>query len=231
MECLEFESISGWIQEEHGGLFTDFAFEADVRFDREFDSSADEPISEEFPIGDLENNAKMRNGHIMAVDPIVMCRLLNAVRKWRRVVGDDLVAKQIEVDPGVRAAALWTIEYVAIETASLLEVMDWEGEMKWTQFGHWIRGSGKAIETCNNDNDHPVDASEIDFRIRSCGDPSGSIGSAMLPPVPRQEHLTTLAKLADNQSRQGFENITRFASESYRINFSRPIDSMLFPSS
>ena len=69
----------------------------------------------------------MRHGHVVAIDRI-------AVRSRDRhawvQVGDDLVAVEVEIDPGFAAASLGAAQQPAIEGASGGQVMDGEGEME-----------------------------------------------------------------------------------------------------
>jgi hypothetical protein len=51
------------------------------------------------------------------------------------MMGDDLVAEEIEVDPLSRAAPLRQPKHGAIEMARRAEIIDWKGKMKRRRHG------------------------------------------------------------------------------------------------
>jgi hypothetical protein len=59
-------------------------------------------------------------------------RIGQASRARRRIkVRNDLMAKQVEIDPVIAAPSLFTTQHAAIKSAGGVKVMDRKGEMKW----------------------------------------------------------------------------------------------------
>jgi hypothetical protein len=126
-EGFEFEGIACGIEEEHGCLFADFAFEADVGLDDKSGSGVAETLGESFPLLHREDYTEVRDGDVVAVDGIVM-RLVAV--GGRLEVRDDLVAEEIEVDPLCGAAAFGAAEGGSIECAGGVEVINGKGDVK-----------------------------------------------------------------------------------------------------
>jgi hypothetical protein len=51
-------------------------------------------------------------------------------------VGDDLVPKQVEIDPLFRAPSLWTAKHGAIKVAGSNQIVNREGNVKRSQSRH-----------------------------------------------------------------------------------------------
>ena len=78
----------------------------------------------------------MRHRHLNALD-------LPGILGHHHRPGDvrrDLVAEEIEVDPGIGAASLGAAEDVAVEPARGREIPDEEGVMEWLRHGRRTRG-------------------------------------------------------------------------------------------
>ena len=70
----------------------------------------------------------------MAVDGVVVQRIglrLDA----RLVVGHDLMAKEVEIDPGLGASPLWATENAAVEDPRGRDVIDRERDVKGREPG------------------------------------------------------------------------------------------------
>jgi hypothetical protein len=132
-EGLEFEGVSGGVEEEHSGLFTDFAIETDVGLDDEGDSGSAETIGEDVPCVHGKDDSEVGDRDVVAIDGIVVgvgfCGGLQ--------VGDDLVAEEIEVDPLGGAAAFGTAQSCSVEGAGGFEVVDGKGNVKGSE-GHYF---------------------------------------------------------------------------------------------
>ena len=89
-ECLELESVTGRVQEEHRGLLTRLTLEAGVRFDDEPHARIAKTRGQRLPLILSQYHAKMRNGHIMAIDRIVRAFLAMNRRFQMR---DDLMTE------------------------------------------------------------------------------------------------------------------------------------------
>ena len=101
-EGFELERVAGGVIEEHGGLFADFAFEADVGFDLEVDAGVTGAVGQGLPDGHLEDDAEVGNRDGVTVDRVGVA-LAGGVRGEVR---DDLVTEEVEVDPLGGTAAL-----------------------------------------------------------------------------------------------------------------------------
>jgi len=132
-ECFELESIACGIEEEHGCLFADLAFEADIGLDDEGDACAAKAVGEGFPVFHGQHDAEVRDGDIVAVDGVVVGFPVGGGGLEMR---DDLMAEEIEVDPLRGAASFRAAEDGSVEGAGCIEVVDGEGDVKWGQ-AHW----------------------------------------------------------------------------------------------
>jgi hypothetical protein len=65
---LELNSVAGRVEEEHGGLFAGFTFEADVRLDEEFGAGGLQALGEFVPLLPAEYDAEVAAGDVVAVD-------------------------------------------------------------------------------------------------------------------------------------------------------------------
>src|SRR5439155_26172535 len=95
---------------------------------------------ERLPMVHLQHRAEMRDWDVVAVDRIAVRARLRA----RGIMGDDLVAVEIEIDPLLGAAALRAAEQGAVEGARGADIVDGEGEVEGRKLGH-----GNALSPCS----------------------------------------------------------------------------------
>ena len=130
--------------QEHRPLLTRLTLEAPVRLDHEGGPGRSQAARELVELRDREDQAEMRNGHVVPVDRVVH-RLLPV----RRQVRDELVAAQVPVDPGVRAATLLATDQLPIEDPCCVEVVDRhrqvEARESVSRLGH--RDSSRVVGT------------------------------------------------------------------------------------
>ena len=94
---LELERVAGGIEQEHGGLLTGLAFEADRGLDHELDVRQPEPFRQGLPFVHRQHQSEVRHRHVLTVDGIARPARSSIGRKMR----DDLMSMQVEVDPAV----------------------------------------------------------------------------------------------------------------------------------
>jgi hypothetical protein len=126
-ESLKLQRVACGIEEEHGGLLTHFALEADVWFDDEVDASIAKAIGERLPLVHRKNDAEVRDRDVVAIDGIVV--IAAVARAWLQV-RDDLVAEEIEVDPLWGTATLRAAQCRSVEETRGVEVVNGKGDMK-----------------------------------------------------------------------------------------------------
>ncbi len=139
-ERLAFDRVSRGIPEKHRGLFARLALESGSGLDHEFLVSITQPVGQRVEFGPIHDDAKVRDGHGVAVDRIFMLRGGQGVR---REMHHELVAPKVEVDPALRTPALGAAEARGVELAGSLEIRHRDGEMKGT--GHVRHHSLRAI--------------------------------------------------------------------------------------
>jgi hypothetical protein len=125
-KCFELESIACGIQEEHGCLLADLAFESDVGLDDEFDIGFAKAIGECIPVAHCEDDPEVRDGHVVTIDGVVMSLLARGGLQMRH----NLMTEEIEVDPLGRTATLRAAKRGSVEVAGGVEVVDREGDVK-----------------------------------------------------------------------------------------------------
>ena len=130
---FEFEGVAGGVEEEHGGLFADFALEAGVWLYDEGDACGFQSLRQGFPVGLGEDDAEVGDWNIVSINCVAVRVLLPGAGF---VMSDDLVSEEIEVDPVFGAPALRQTENGAVEVASGLEIVDGKGDMEGSQSGH-----------------------------------------------------------------------------------------------
>src|SRR5882757_7499999 len=129
-ECLELECVACGIEKEHGRLLANFTFEADIGLDDEGDACAAKALGQGLPVLHGKHDAEVGDGDIVSVDRIVVGLAVGGRRLQMR---DDLMAEEIEVDPLRGAAALRATQGGSVKSASGVEVVDREGNMKGGQ--------------------------------------------------------------------------------------------------
>ncbi len=74
-EGFELEGVAGGVEEEHGGLFADLAFEAGIGLDDEVDVGRAGAFGELLPVGGREDDAEVGDGDVVAVDRVAAAAL------------------------------------------------------------------------------------------------------------------------------------------------------------
>lgn len=126
LERLELERIAAGIEKEHRRLLADLALEAHVRLNDEVDAGRDELLREGVPLRHGEYHAEMAHRHLIAVHRAG----LPVTRFIRCEVRDNLVPIEVEIDPGIGAAAFGAAEQAAVEGPRPAEVGDGKRQMK-----------------------------------------------------------------------------------------------------
>ena len=79
------------------------------------------------PVGQLQNRAEVRHGHhVVAHMPRV-----GTGKRGAKVQG-DLVAEEVEIDPGVGASAFLASQHAAVKMAGGIQIGDVKGKVKKT---------------------------------------------------------------------------------------------------
>jgi len=132
-EGLELESISSRVEEEHCRLFADLSPKSCVGFDDKFHARGADAFGKRLPIRLSKYDAEMGDGDVVAIHRVAVDRLGG----WfGLVVGDDLVAEEVEVDPVVGAAALRTTQNGAIEMSCCRKIVNGEGYVERSNLAH-----------------------------------------------------------------------------------------------
>ncbi len=129
VEALELQRIAGRIEEKHGSLLAHFALKANVGFDHKHHARTLQPFRERLPLVHREHDAEVGDWHVVPVDWIAMlglCCRFPAMFDVR----DDLVPKQIEVDPLRSTPALRAAKNCPIKVPGGVQIIDWESDMK-----------------------------------------------------------------------------------------------------
>jgi len=67
-EGFELKRVSSRVKKKHGGLFAHLAFEASGWLNDELHAEAANALCELLPLLQCEDNAEVRNGHVVAID-------------------------------------------------------------------------------------------------------------------------------------------------------------------
>ena len=124
------EISSAWLIEASGPvqllgyLFAGFACKAGVRCDAEHDASRLDAHCQCGPIGYRQHNSEMRHRHIVTVDRV--CRFIST----RRVVDDQLMPEEIEIDPVLARSAFGATERVTVEAPCRRQIIDRNRQME-----------------------------------------------------------------------------------------------------
>jgi hypothetical protein len=129
-EGFELESVSGWVEEEHGGLLPDFALKPDIRLDDKLDACIPQLFCERVPLIHWKNDPEVRHWHVVSIDWVAM-RLFVLWSGFE--MRDNLVAEEIEVYPLLRTAAFRTAHCGPIKVPCCVEIVDREGNVKRRQ--------------------------------------------------------------------------------------------------
>lgn len=89
------------------------------------------------PVVPFEYDTVVGNGDVMTVDGVMVVAFDFGGPGFQ--VDDELMAKQIEVDPLVGAAAFFAAEDVAIECSCFLQIIDRNGDVEGCDFFHYFQ--------------------------------------------------------------------------------------------
>ncbi|CUX54738.1 hypothetical protein AGR8A_pAt30020 [Agrobacterium fabrum str. J-07] len=132
-ETLDFDWVAAWIEEEHRALLARLAFKTNDRRYVEGNAGIFETSCKGKPCFEFKNHAEMRHHHHVIAD-------LARARRFERLaeMHGNLVAEEIEIDPGVGAASLLTSQNAAIKAAGLVEVGDVIGKVEKRTHGCFL---------------------------------------------------------------------------------------------
>lgn len=126
---LHFDRISGRVTEEHRGLLTRLTGKAHVRFDFEGDLGISQPCCQSPPVIHGKDDAEMRHRNTVTINRVAPGIASSTLCQMR----DDLMAVEIEVDPGIGAATFPATDHAAPKSPGSGQVIDRECEVKGTQ--------------------------------------------------------------------------------------------------
>lgn len=127
-KALELQGIAAGVAKEHRGLLTSLPGKAHMRFDTKHRPCRTQPFRQRIPVSAFQHDTEMRHRNIVAVDRIVVLFSGTPRRKMR----DDLMPKQIEVNPVIGTAALFTSEHLAVKFTRRGKAVYREGQMEGT---------------------------------------------------------------------------------------------------
>ncbi|MNV85709.1 hypothetical protein D3C71_1796840 [compost metagenome] len=109
-------------------MLAHLAFEADVGLDDEFGTQVGQAPGKRFPLVPLQNHAKVRGWHIVAIYRVAKRMFL--VGHLGMFVDDQLMAIEVEVDPLGCGTSFFKVEHLAVELASRGNIVNRNGEME-----------------------------------------------------------------------------------------------------
>lgn len=122
---LDLDGIAARIEEEHRPLLAGLAFETHDRRNVEAHALLFQALGQHEPIRQAQHHAHMRHQYEVVAD-LAGPRDFEGLAQMQR----QLMAKEIEIDPGIRAAPFLATKHVAVEPAGLIEIGDVKGEME-----------------------------------------------------------------------------------------------------
>ena len=122
---FDLNRVATGVIKEHRPLLAGFALKAYLWLQHELGLGGFQAFGQGHPVGLEQDYAQVGHGHHVVAD-------FASVRhgKGRAQVQGDLVAEEVEVDPGVGAAAFAAAEDAAVEVAGHVQVGHVIGEMK-----------------------------------------------------------------------------------------------------
>lgn len=84
LEGFELKGVAAWVEQEHGGLLANLAFESDVGFNYELGSEVSQAFCQGFPLIPLQDNAEVRSRHVMAID-----RVAQRILEWGEILSSQ----------------------------------------------------------------------------------------------------------------------------------------------
>ena len=124
-KALDLNRIAAGVGKEHGPLLAGLTLKANLWRQNELGVGCLQALGQCQPVGLEQNHAQVGHGHHVVAD-------LAGVGHGKGLaqVQGDLVTEEVEVDPGVGAAAFAAAEDAAVEAAGFVQVGDVIGEMK-----------------------------------------------------------------------------------------------------
>lgn len=126
-EAFEFKGIAAGIGKEHGRLFTVFSLEADIGLNQEIRPGRFQLFSQFVPIIPFEDNAEMTGRDLMTVDGV--CR--RNIASVFDLMGDNLMAEKIKIDPAGVFASQSATEAVDVKVSRLVQITNRKSQMEW----------------------------------------------------------------------------------------------------
>jgi hypothetical protein len=139
-ERLEFQSIPRGIQKEHRGLLAGLTLKANVGFDQESNSRTPDFVCKFLPSIHGQDDSIVWNGNLMAIHQILGEFPGLLCGKPTVQMDDDLVTKDIKVDPMLIASALREAEGSAIKFPGLMNVPYRDRHMEGSQQSNTFEG-------------------------------------------------------------------------------------------
>lgn len=127
-ECFELKRVARWIEKEHRGLLADLPFESNVRFNHKINVGRGESAGKFLPCFPLKHHAKVGYRNIVTIHRVVVYLRLRIAGRF--VMGNDLMAKEIEINPFVSTSTFTTPQQINIKTTCLGNISNRKGEMK-----------------------------------------------------------------------------------------------------
>lgn len=134
LKGLEFQGVAAGIEKKHGGLFARLPLEADVGLDDEFDVVFAQSIREGLPAVHSKDDAEMRDGDAVTIDGIHVSRDAALRADVRVQMTDDLVAEEVEIDPGLVTATFTAAKQSTIKGSGFSDITDLKREMKRSEW-------------------------------------------------------------------------------------------------
>ena len=141
LEGFELEGVAGRVEEEHGGLFAREVFEADIGFDDKFDPAGFEPAFQLVPVFPVQYYTIMRDGYVMTIDGIMVQTFRYGRPGFQ--VNDELMTKEIKVNPVIGASAFFAAQYIAVKSPGFGEIVDRDGYVKGSDLFHVVGRVGQ----------------------------------------------------------------------------------------
>lgn len=94
-KSLDFNGVSEWVVQKHGGLLAHLPFEPDIGLDDKFCCGVSEALRERFPLHHVQDDAKMWNWNSVVIHLVMMNAVLRAICH----MGYNLMPVEVEIDP------------------------------------------------------------------------------------------------------------------------------------
>src|SRR5690606_1638901 len=128
-KSLEFKGVSAGVDKKHRGLLANLSTKSYGRSDDEVSSFIFQTFCQILPLRHCQNNPEMGDWHILSIN-----RIGHRTRSHIFVqMCDNLMTKQVEINPGAAASTFFTSEQAAIELARRRQVVNRESQMERAQ--------------------------------------------------------------------------------------------------